>query len=219
MRAMLLTGLLALGAVGCVCADQPGALDYFPISAEGYWVLEGDEGGQPIRLGLRGAGVAEDGAPKLDLAMQSGTGEALQGQVQHMTARRRDGFLELVRDQVVVRLLPEDPTRVDTWEWDNGGDLWRARIVRRDGFRVVPAGRFADVLEVEVGPARPGAERWRWEFVVGVGPIAVRVIQPGVAGAAIVELASHEPGTRAAVPRVAPSPPAPELTPEPAENG
>lgn len=199
MRPMLVLAPLVLGALGCACAGGPTALDYFPVSAEGYWLLEGDEEGRPLRIALRGAGLAEDGSLRLDLAWQGGAGGG--APPKRCTVRRREGFLELVPERGVIRLLPDDPAATDAWEWDNDGHPWRGRIRRRDGFQVVPLGRYADVLEVEVGPAGAGAETWRWHFVVGVGPIAMRATKAGGTGAAAVDLVAWEPGTRVHVPR------------------
>jgi len=193
MRTALWLTLLSMTALGCAATPTPRAADWFPVTADGYWIFQGDDAGRPLRAGIRGAGVNPDGTPRLELAWQG-------GDVLRLSARRRDGFLELVADRYVLRVLPDDPATTARWEWDNNGVHWEGRVIRTTPVRVVPAGRFADVLEVELGPTASGVERWRWSFVVGIGPISLRAMVPGEGGATTLELIDREAGTRVRVP-------------------
>ena len=203
----LLQGLVVLGAcasLGCAAANTARATDYFPVAPDGYWIYEGANAGKPVRAGIRGNGVDDEGRPKLELASQP-------GDVMSVTVRMEDGFMVLHSPQFQLHVLPEHPEEVRVWTWEAGGEEWRGRILQDDAFVVVPAGRYADVLVVELGPVARDGERWRWYFVIGVGPVMQRSI--GGATATMLELVSREPGTP--VPLVARA--TPEVTPSPIE--
>ena len=180
MQAKWIAALGLVGALGAGCsaageAIAPKGPDFFPLTDGAYWFFDGIAGGKGIQVGIRVVAAETKGGPtQVHIAWQAPG--ARQADVMKLNASWRHGFLELRDTPYQLQLIPDRPKlKLLPWTWKSGPDRYRGRVVRHDGFVAAPAGRWRDVLVIDIGPADGSDEQWRWHFVRGEGPVRIEV--------------------------------------------